>query len=144
MDESRRAPETTPQVFTLPWLADQQILLVMQAHTAILLKPDMGVHVSAVYHLTPSATSIFFALLQAYPHYCEYSTLLSTLYPTEETSLSSFQHLNIRPVRNALYILTPVLQALETEAVVLRKRGYLLAPARSPHAENNRSVKKSK
>ncbi len=122
------------QMFILPFLPDRtRILLDEYAHTAIL---DAG-ELPVIYRLTPSATKIFRALLQAYPHYCEYGTLLSVLYPTEEEHTSSVWHHHVRPVRNALRALMPALQSFGLEVIALRKKGYLLAPARSTHIESD-------
>lgn len=126
---ARKAPTSTPvrtKIFALS--KQSSVLFDIRSRTALLLHQEGGDPVPLL-PLSPSASRVFLALLQAYPQYCSHQTLLAALYPAvqETPDLGWEQH--VRPIRRALHRLAPVLQAFGLEVVALRRRGYLLAPS---------------
>ncbi|HEU5383835.1 MAG TPA: hypothetical protein VFV38_51200 [Ktedonobacteraceae bacterium] len=121
------------QAFPLPGILPEQtqILLDTHARTAILLKleTEKSTPLLRTFQLTPSAARIFQALLQAYPQYCPYQTLLSALYPGSQEAFAPVWEQRVRPIRRALMALAPVLQSFGLGVVSLRGHGYLLTPA---------------
>lgn len=122
------------QEFALPEILSDgtRLLLDVYTRTVMLLRLEGG-NAPLLYscQLTPSAARIFLALLQAYPQYCPYQDLFATLYPASQEAPSCLcdQAWDLRPIRRALVTLAPVLRAFGLEAVSLRGRGYVLAPA---------------
>ncbi len=129
-------------VFVLPGIlpADRRLLLDPETHTAILLAlvgSDAGPMFRS-FQLTPSATTIFFTLLQAYPQHCSYQTLFCSLYPPmpEEGEHEWLweRALAVPPVRRALKALLPALRTFGLQVISLRGRGYILAAIADPKA----------
>jgi len=119
------------QVFTLPEIlpAHTRIVLDVQARLALLLTLNEGEATPLVrsFQLTPSATRVFLALLQAYPQHCPYQTLVSVLYPVALDT--PVWEPSVRPIRRALRSLAPILRVFGLDVVALRGRGYLLVSA---------------
>lgn len=128
------------QAFTLPGILPPHtcLLLDLQACTAILLHLNEGAGAPLVCssHLAPSAARVFLALLQSYPQYCDYQRLFTMLYSAVAPERRPFwdPEIGLRPIRRALFALSPALAFFGLEIVALRRRGYLLA-ARTDTAE---------
>ena len=123
-------PQTT-QVFVLPEVlpAHRRIVLNVHAHVAVLLELDGENPAPLVrsFPLSPSASRIFLALLQAYPRHCPYSTLFLALYPASQGVASERWEQYVRPIRRALRYLTPVMRSFGLQVIALRGHGYLLS-----------------
>ncbi len=130
---SLKKTESMAQVFALPGILPEQTWILLDAHArmVIFLKLNSGDSPPRVraFQLPPSATRIFLALLNAYPQYCSYQTLLSALYPASQEETTPVWEHRVRPIRRALVALAPVLQCFGLDVVALRGRGYVLAPA---------------
>lgn len=130
---SSKNMEREAQVFTLPGILPEQTWIQLDAHArmVMLLSLDSGkaAPVLHAFPLTPSAARVFLALLRAYPQHCPYQTLLSALYPASQDEYEPRWEHRVRPIRRALAALAPVLQTFGLDAVALRGRGYVLAPA---------------
>jgi DNA-binding response OmpR family regulator len=130
---SSEARTRAAQVFALPEIlpAHTRIVLDVQARLTLLLTLNEGEAAPLVrsFQLTPSATRVFLALLQAYPQHCPYQTLFSALYPASQEAPSAVWEHYVRPIRRALRHLSPILRAFGLEVVALRGHGYLLTPA---------------
>jgi hypothetical protein len=124
------APQTT-QVFVLPEVlpAHKRIVLNVHAHVAVLLELDGENPAPLVrsFPLSPSASRIFLALLQAYPQHCPYPTLFLALYLASQEALSEGWEQYVRPIRRALRYLTPVMRSFGLQVIALREHGYLLS-----------------
>jgi hypothetical protein len=129
-------------VFTLPGIlpADRRLLLDPEMHTAILLSLEGSdaVPIFSSFQLTPSATTIFLTLLQAYPQYCSYQSLFRSLYPStlarDEGECVWEKDLAVPSVRRALKALLPALRSLGLQVISLRSQGYVLAALTDPRA----------
>lgn len=121
----------TAQVFALPEILPKhmRIVLDVQAHLALLIEPgeEKPVPWVRLFQLSPSAIRIFLALLQAYPQYCPYPTLVLALYPATEEAPAEEWEQYVRPIRRALRYLSPTLRDFGLEVVALRGHGYLLS-----------------
>jgi len=124
------APQTT-QVFVLPEVlpAHRRIVLNIHAHVAVLIELDGEQSAPLVrsFPLSPSASRIFLALLQAYPQHCPYPTLFLALYLASQEALSEGWEQYVRPIRRALRYLTPVMRSFGLQVIALREHGYLLS-----------------
>jgi hypothetical protein len=127
-------------VFVLPGIlpADRRLLLDPVTHTAILLAVEGSdaAPMFSSFQLTPSATTVFLMLLQAYPHYCSYQSLFHSLYPPtlaqDERDQVWERKLAIPPIRRALKALLPALRSFGLQVISLRGQGYVLASADEP------------
>ncbi len=139
-------------VFVLPGIlpADRRLLLDPETHTAILLalEGSDAVPMFRSFQLTPSATAVFFTLLQAYPHYCSYQSLFHSLYPPGPAPSEREQvwekELALPPVRRALKKLLPALRSFGLQVISLRGQGYVLASAHAPARRNRDDAPQSK
>lgn len=132
-------------VFLLPGIlpTDRKLLLDRETRTALLIAVEGSDAVPAVrsFLLTPSSTTVFFALLQAYPQYCSYQSLFRAR--SASTAAQNQQSWNwdkafaVPPIRRALKTLLPTLRSLGLQVVSLRGQGYVLASAQEPgeHAQ---------
>jgi hypothetical protein len=82
--------------------------------------------------LSPSATPMFLALLQHYPHHCPHRELFAMLYPhgrhLDESTWEQERNLAIPLIRRALKSLLPILRECGLQALSVRGQGYVLAP----------------
>ena len=94
------------------------------SHVALLLYVDAEVPLCVLHavRLTPSASDLLLALLQAYPDHCPYRTLFAALYPMDPWD----RQLATRPIRRAVVTLSRALQHLGLAVIALRRRGYVL------------------
>lgn len=138
-------------VFALPGIlpADRRLLLDPETHTAILLAVEGSdaVPMFRSFQLTPSATTVFFTLLQAYPHHCSYQSLFWSLYPpapTQDEREQTWERaLAVPPVRRALKALLPALRSFGFQVISLRGQGYVLASANKPARRTRGNVQQS-
>ena len=146
------SPPVAASVFALPGLLPDGIRLLVDPVTrCVIVIPVIGMEPDSLlrsYPLSPSATQLFFALLQAYPHHCSYHMLFRTLYPC---ALEIAAHDNawdrqimLHAVRRARKALMPVLRACGLQALAVRGQGYVLAAAPQAHANARESVCKDR
>lgn len=120
------------QAFTLSGILPPHTCLLLDARacTAILLHlgEDENTPLVCSYQLAPSAARVFLALLQSYPHYCDYQQLFTMLYSAAapERRPPWNPEIGLRPIRRAIFSLSPALTFFGLEIVALRCRGYVL------------------
>jgi len=122
--------------FSLPGLLpDGQTLVVNPAmRTAILLAHEAsnGASVLAQHVFSPNGMRVLVPLLQAYPDYCPYEVLLSTLFPLSidqcRKLLREAWDLSVRPVRRAIANIVVGFHSFGLKVYSLRGLGYILRP----------------
>jgi DNA-binding winged helix-turn-helix (wHTH) protein len=129
---STTVQEDSPTSFVLPGVlpAETWLLLDAEAHTVTLLTLQGAERIPTFrsFQLTPSATTIFLTLLQAYPQSCSYQSLFDSLYPQQANREQVWEKsLAVPPVRRALKALLPMLRSFRLRVISLRGHGYVLA-----------------
>ena len=127
-------------VFLLPGIlpADRRLLFDPETHTVLLLTVagSDAVPMFQSFQVPPSASRVFFTLLQAFPQYCSHQTLFRSLYPQipeeDQQEWNWQQMLAVPLVRRALKALLPVLRGCGLQAISLRGQGYVLAAITHP------------
>jgi hypothetical protein len=122
--------------FSLPGLLrDNPTLVVNLAmRTATLLSHEAGGEARIVtqYQFSPNGMRILLLLLQAYPDYCSYESLLASLFPLSlEAARQQLQEeweVSIRPVRAAIASIGIGLPSFGLRVYSLRGLGYILRP----------------
>ncbi len=121
--------------FSLPGLLpDDSTLMVNPAkRTVILLYNEAGGRARVVtQQFSPNGMRILVPLLQAYPDYCPYDVLLTSLFPLSlEEGRKHLQEgwaATIRPVRRAIGSVMAGLGVFGLKAYSVRGLGYVLQP----------------
>lgn len=115
---------------------NQKLVVDCAQHTVMLICSDPlgGERLLIQQQFSPQAMSVVLSLLQAYPSYCPYETLLVTLFPL---SLEEARHLlehnwgaAIRRLRRAIRPIQTPLQAFGFKVSTALGAGYILTPLR--------------
>lgn len=116
-------------------LKDNQKLVVDLAQkTAMLIcsETDGGERILTQQQFSPQGMSVLLLLLQAYPRYCPYEALLTTLFPlSPEEACYLMEHdreATIRRVRRAIRPIQDPLRAFGFRVSTVLGAGYLLTP----------------
>ena len=120
--------------FSLPGLLpDNHTLVVnLSIRTAILFRNEEsgGPQIVTQHLFSRNGLRVLVPLLQAYPNYCPYEILLSSLFPISidqsRTLLQEKWEAAVRPVRRAIGGIMTGLQSFGLEVISLRGMGYLL------------------
>ncbi len=121
--------------FSLPrLLPDDSTLVVNPAMgTVILFSNEAGGRARIVtQQFSPNGIRVLVPLLQAYPDYCPYDVLLTSLFPLSleegRKHLQEAWAATIRPVRRAIGSIMAGLEAFGLKPYSLRGLGYILKP----------------
>jgi hypothetical protein len=120
--------------FTLDGLlpANQTLVVNPATRTATLFSypPDGKPEIIAQHHFSPNSMRVLVPLLQAYPHYCPYDVLLTSLSSLSldeaRRQMQDFWEIAIRPVRRAINSLKAGLRDFGFQVRSIWSAGYLV------------------
>jgi hypothetical protein len=122
--------------FSLPGLLQDNHTLVLNParRTVSLLNTEVGGGARMVTQeqFSPNGMRVLLSLLQAYPDYCPYEVLLTSLFPLSleaaHMQLQEEWEVSIRPVRAAIASIGSGLRSFGLSVYSLRGLGYILRP----------------
>ncbi len=122
--------------FSLPGLLRDNHTLVLNPamRTASLLYIEVGggARIVTQEQFSPNGMRVLLSLLQAYPDYCPYEVLLTSLFPLSleaaHKQLQEEWEVSIRPVRAAIASIGSGLRSFGLSVYSLRGLGYILRP----------------
>ena|GEM_PF-1309600 len=112
--------------------SDQKLVINPSARTAILFVQTSqgGASVVTLQQFSPNGMRVLVPLLQAYPNYCTYETLLANLFPLTfdeaRRQLRKIREIALRSVRRAIGSLATGLRAFGLRVRSVRSTGYLV------------------
>jgi hypothetical protein len=112
--------------------ADQKLVInpTMRAATLFSYTPDGEAQIVARQQFSPNGMRVLVPLLQAYPNYCPYETLLASLFSLTldeaRRQLREIREIALRSVRRAIGSLAAGLRAFGLRVRSVRSTGYLV------------------
>ncbi len=104
----------------------------MSTATLLYTEAGGGARIVTQEQFSPNGMRVLLSLLQAYPNYCPYEALLTSLFPISieaaRKQLREEWEVSIRPVRAAIASMVAGLRSFGLRVYSLRGLGYILKP----------------